>query len=63
MFVLDGAIRSDKRRPFFDWEDKCFEGLQILYSNPSTKADAYTLIDDLLREGGSAFWKLKEIIK
>lgn len=62
LLFLEGSVRNVERRGAFFWDDKCFEVLKILYANPSTKAGAYTLIDDLIREGGSIFWKLEEIV-
>jgi hypothetical protein len=43
--------------------EEWFGALKVLYENAETKNVTYTLIDDLIREGGSTFWKLKEIIQ
>jgi hypothetical protein len=40
-----------------------FDSLDILYRNPATKEEAYSLINDLLPVGSGLFWKLKDIIK
>ncbi|MBP7796669.1 MAG: hypothetical protein KA059_07855 [Elusimicrobiales bacterium] len=63
LFFLEGSVRNEERRLSFYWDNKCFETLKILYANTATKSGVYTLIDDLIREGGSIFWKLKEIIE
>jgi hypothetical protein len=41
-----------------EWTD----AFKILYEDPSTKKATYSLIDDLIREGGSAYWGLKEVL-
>jgi hypothetical protein len=49
------------RLPFM-YDDEWVEALNILYSNAETKNATYTLIDSLIREGGSTFWKFKSVI-
>ena len=62
LYLFEGGIRGGKMRmPFFQ-DDEWFETLKILFTNPDTKSKTYTLIDDLIREGGSAFWQLKRIL-
>jgi hypothetical protein len=63
LFLLTGGVYNKERRQFFYWDEEYFEALKVLYADPSTKSGTYTLIDNLIREGGSDFWKLKEIIK
>lgn len=60
---LDGGVRNRERQHFFHWDAECVDVLTILYANPETKPGAEDLIDDLIREGGGLFWKLKEILK
>lgn len=62
LLFLEGGVRNEERRHSFFWDDKCFETLKILYADPATKTGTIELIDDLIREGGSLFWKLKEIL-
>jgi hypothetical protein len=64
LYLLVGGVRgtSERRQPFHV-DAECFEAFEILYANPETKDGVYKLIDDLIREGGSAFWKLKEVLK
>lgn len=62
LLFLEGGVKNKERRHSFFWDDKCFETLKILYANPDTKSGAIALIDDLIREGGSIFWKLKDIL-
>lgn len=57
-----GVREKNKERPIF-YETDWVEAFRILYKNPKTKDDTYKLIDDLIREGGSQFWPLKEIIE
>lgn len=62
LYWLEGGVRgSEERRPWHI-DNEWSEVFQILYKNPLTKEGTYALIDDLIREGGSAFWKLKEIL-
>jgi hypothetical protein len=61
--LLEGGIRGGKMRMPFMYDEEWFGALKSLYENADTKDDTYKLIDDLVREGGSTFWKLKEIIK
>lgn len=62
LVFLEGGVKNEERRHSFFWDDKCFETLKILYADPATKTGTVELIDDLIREGGSLFWKLKEIL-
>lgn len=59
--LLEGGVRGGKMRMPFMYDEEWFGALKILYENLETKNTTYTLIDDLVREGGSTFWKLKEI--
>jgi len=61
-FLLEGWIRGNARRRPPYLHNEWIETLKILYQNPQTKSDAYILIDELIREGGSTFWNLKEIV-
>ncbi len=62
LFLLEGGVRSKQLQIPFYMDNEWFEALKILYGNPDTKFGTYTLIDDLIREGGSVFWKLKEVL-
>ncbi len=63
LILLEYNVRKEQRhRPIF-YETDWAEALKLLYQNPKTKDGTYKLIDDLIREGGSQFWPLKEIIK
>ncbi len=61
--LLEGGVRGGKMRMPFMYDEEWFGALKALYENAETKKATYTLIDDLIREGGSTFWKLKEIIQ
>jgi len=63
LYLLEGGVRVGKMRMPFTYDEEWFRAVKILYDNLETRADTYKLIDDLIREGGSTFWKLKEIIK
>lgn len=62
LFLLEAGVRSKQLRVPFLTENEVFEAFQALYNNPDTKSDTYVLIDDLIREGGSIFWKLKDVL-
>jgi len=62
LYLLKGGVHGSNIRMPFRIDDEWFEALKILYNNPTTKLGTYTLINDLIREGGSIFWELKEIL-
>jgi len=59
--LLQGGVKSNRMQKPFYMENEAYEAFQILYDHKDTKDGTYKLIDDLIREGGSAFWKLKDI--
>ena len=59
--LLVGGVRGGKMRMPFMYDEEWFGAIKTLYENAYTKDDSYKLIDNLIREGGSMFWKLKEI--
>lgn len=61
LYLLEGGVRGGKICMPFMYNEEWFEALKALYGDIETKNATYTLIDDLIREGGSMFWKLKEI--
>lgn len=65
LYLLEGGVhRKSQRIPFhMGHDDEWLKVFKILHDRPETKSMAYTLIDDLIREGGSAFWELKEIVE
>lgn len=62
LHFFEGQVKDPEKRFPFNVENEWMEALKILYSNPDTKKDVYNLIDDLIREGGSPFWVLKNIL-
>jgi len=62
LYLFEGGVRGDNIRMPFRVDDEWFKALQVLYDKQITKKDTEKLIDDLIREGGSIFWKLKEIL-
>ena len=62
LYLLKGSVRSNKMRMPLLADNEWFDTLHVLYNNSGTKNGTYTLIDDLIREGGSTFWNLKKII-
>ncbi len=65
LLLLEGGVRSKRMaRPFY-MENESFEAFKILYQNGNSdfRKEIYKLIDDLIREGGSTFWKLKDVLE
>jgi len=62
LYLFKGGAREIDHRISFHIDKEWFEAFKILYNNSSTKSGTYTLIDDLIREGGSVFWGLKKIL-
>ena len=65
LLLLEGGVRSKRMaRPFY-MENESFEAFKILYQNGDSdfRKEIYKLIDDLIREGGSTFWKLKDVLE
>jgi len=62
LFFLVGSICEANRRAFFHIESEWYEAFEILYNNPQTKFETYTLINNLINEGGSIYWGLKRVL-
>jgi hypothetical protein len=62
LYLLEGGINSGQSRIPFSVDKEWFEAFKVLYKSPDTLSDTYALINDLIREGGSVFWKLKEVL-
>jgi hypothetical protein len=60
--LLEAGVRAKKQRIPFHMDKEWTDAFKILYEDPSTKKATYSLIDDLIREGGSAYWGLKEVL-
>lgn len=60
--LLIGTAREKDRNMSFYLDKEYLEALRILYAVPETKSGTYALISDLIRDGGSIFWDLKEIV-
>ncbi len=64
LFLLENIVRQ-KNGNRFPLEDEWFEALKAIYQHTdnATKTDIYQLINNLILEGGSSFWKFEEIVK
>ncbi len=61
--LLDyGVNTKGEHRPIF-FETEWSDALRITYSAPDTKSETAVLINALIKDGGSQFWPLKEIIE
>ncbi|MCX6353766.1 MAG: hypothetical protein NTZ78_02535 [Candidatus Aureabacteria bacterium] len=61
-YLLEGCVRGGGHRRPMHLDNEWTEALKVLYENPKAKSGTYALIDELIREGRSAFWNLKEIV-
>jgi hypothetical protein len=61
-YMLEGMVRGTQKLVPFYLDEQLLAAYRTLYANPLTKKTTYTLIDDLVREGGSPFWMLKEVL-
>lgn len=62
LHFLEGQVKNPQKNFPFRVEREWIEAFKILYNNSDTKEKIYTLIDDLIREGGSSFWTLKSVL-
>ncbi len=62
LYLLEGFVRL-KKNSTFSLDEEWVSAFSVLYANQETKSGTYLLINDLIREGGSMFWKLKDAIK
>lgn len=62
-YLLEGGVHGANRIMYPFMANKWIEAFKILYGNPATKTGTYNLIDELMREGRSPFWRLKEALK
>ena len=65
LYLLEGCVRGSKPHLPFHIDQEWYEALGILYRNSDEKIrrGVVTLIDDLIREGGSSFWGFKKILE
>ncbi len=65
LYLLEGGVRGNEQRTLWYWnsDDKWVKAFEILYRCPATKAQTEALINQLVREGGQAFWSLEKIVK
>lgn len=63
LYLLEGGVRRGLNSPYFFLDEKWVEAFQILYTQPATKQATFSLINALIQEGGSYFWRLKEVLE
>ncbi len=64
LHLLESGVRNRQQRRIPMHIDKeWLEAFRVLHNSPATKRETYTLIDNLVREGGRMFWSLKEILQ
>lgn len=62
LHLLKAGVQLKRAHIPFSFDSEWLEAFKILYDDPKTKNGVYDLINDLIREGGSTFWILKNII-
>jgi hypothetical protein len=64
LYLLEGGVRNrQQRRIPMHINKEWLEAFRVLHNNTATKKATHALVDDLIREGGSTFWGLKEILQ
>lgn len=64
LMILENGIRGEKAsRSMLYMHDEWLQAFEVLYANEGAKSTTYDLINELIIEGGSAYWKLKDVIK
>ena len=64
LYLLEGGVRGGQRQTLMSWDldKKWIQAFEILYRNPATKVQTEALINQLVGEGGQAFWSLEQIV-
>lgn len=64
LYLYDGLVKSDRSDMFLHIDNEWLEALTYLYNNfnEEAKAEIYSLINNLILEGGSVFWALKKVL-
>ena len=64
LYLLEGGVRGNDQETLWHWDydNKWIEALEILYRCQTTKLETTALINQLVGEGGRAFWPLKKIL-
>jgi hypothetical protein len=64
LYLLEGGLQTKQHHRFSIHIDKEWrEAFGLLHNNSATEKGTYALVDDLIREGGSMFWGLKEVLR
>lgn len=62
LYLLEGGVRTGGNRAPIHLDQEWFEAMKTLYGHTGTRSGTIALINDLVRDGGITFWKLKEVI-
>ena len=64
LYLLEGGVHGNEQRTLWHWDSdkKWLEAFGILYRCQTTKRETSALINQLVGEGGRAFWPLKKIL-
>ena len=64
IYLIKGGVRGDEQGTLWHWDsdNKWIEAFELLYRCQTTKLETTALINQLVGEGGRAFWPLKKIL-
>ena len=64
LYLFEGGVHGNGQRNLWYWDDhkKWLEAFEILHRCQTTKLETTALINQLVGEGGRAFWPLKKIL-
>ena len=64
LYLREGGVHGNEQRTLWHWDSdkKWLEAFEILYRCQTTQLETTALINQLVGEGGRAFWKLKKIL-
>lgn len=62
LYLLVGGVRNKLNTFYFILQDEWVTVFDILYSTEVSKQATISLINDLIKEGGSSFWPLKKVL-
>jgi hypothetical protein len=63
LYLLEGGVRNKLNTFYFILQEEWEKVFDILYSTEVSKQATLSLINDLIKEGGSSFWPLKKVIE
>jgi len=63
LYLLEGGVRNRLNTFYFILQEEWVKVFDILYSTEVSKQATLSLINDLIKEGGSSFWPLTKVLE